>query len=172
MSWEPQADLSYAAKQDVLREYWSRFGPFRFVIETGIWQGQGSCMQFRSEQSEYVAVESNDESATQARERGFDVRTGDSATILPALLAARNEPAFFWLDAHLVAEANEPSHSPLLAELGAILVWPYAARSVVLVDDIRMMGRDGWPTLMEVLQAVRSIWVVTQQDDILRLTSQ
>ncbi len=172
MTWNPQADLNYQGKQAVLAYYWHRYGPFRFIIETGIWQGNGSCMQFRSPDSEYVAVESHDGSAAQARARGFDVRTGDSAVLLPMLLASRNRPAFFWLDAHLVEEAYEENTSPLAAELAAILAWPHAAGSVVLIDDVRMMGRSGWPSVQEVLAQAyvdTGFWSVEVRDDILRL---
>jgi hypothetical protein len=174
MSWNPAADLSYAGKQEVLLDYWQRFGPFKFVIETGIWQGRGSCMEFRSSATEYVGIEVDNESAAQARADGWDVRTGDSAHWLPVLLASRNAPAFFWLDAHLVAEAGEENHSPLIDELAAILGWPHAAESVVLVDDVRMMGRDGWPTIVDVLQRVGighlGTWDADVRADILRLT--
>ncbi len=179
VSWTPSADLSYQAKQLVLVEYWQRYGPFRFIVETGVWQGNGSCMRFAQQAtqtdpgSEYVGVELDRGSAELAWRRGFDVRVGDSAELLPGLLAARNGPAFFWLDAHLVVEAYERNHSPLRAELAAILAWPHAAGSVVLIDDVRMMGRDGWPGLRELLEQayVRpGLWQVELREDILRLT--
>ena len=133
MSWDALADLGYQAKQQVLRDYWARFGPFRFLVETGVWEGRGSLMQFASEGTEYVAVETDRSSAELAWARGYDVRVGDSAELLPDILAARDGPAFFWLDAHLVTEAYEVNHSPLMAELETILLWPYAAdrKSVV-----------------------------------------
>ena len=118
-------------------------------------------------------MEANDASAAIARARGFDVRTGDSAYLLPMLLASRNGPAFFWLDAHLVEEAYEENSSPLDAELAAILAWPHAAGSVVLIDDVRMMGREGWPAVRGVLEQayVRpGHWAMEVKDDILRLT--
>lgn len=175
MSWDPGQDLNYAEKQQVLADYWQRYGPFRFIVETGIWQGGGSAMQFRSERSEYVAIETDRGSAARAWERGYDVRVGDSAELLPQLLLARDAPAFFWLDAHLVEEAYQENSSPLLAELQAIVAWPHAARSVVLVDDVKMMGRDGWPSVRELLRAayVRpGFWNVEIADDILRFTPQ
>jgi hypothetical protein len=172
VSWRPAVDLSYQAKQALLADYWARYGPFRFVVETGVWQGRGSCMQFAGDASEYVAVEKDRVSAVAAWGQGFDVRVGDSAVLLPGILAARDAPAFFWLDAHLVSEAYEVNHSPLLAELEAIVAWPHAAGSVVLVDDVRMMGRDGWPSLREALGVyVRAgWWAVEVADDILRFT--
>ena len=173
MGWDPGADLSYQAKQEVLRDYWRRYGPFRFLVETGVWQGRGSLMQFRGADSEYVAVETSEASAREAWAQGYDVRVGDSAVVLPFLLDCRDEPAFFWLDAHLVSEAYEVNSSPLLAEVAAIVAWPHAAGSVVLIDDVRMMGREGWPSLRCVLERcfVQSgLWDMRLRDDILRLT--
>lgn len=169
------AHLPQGAKQQLLRDYWRRFGPFRFVIETGVWNGSGSCMQFAGE-AKYVAVEVNEESARAGRAAGYDVRTGSSEEWLPFLLSSRDGPALFWLDAHLVAEAGEENHSPLLEELRAILAWPHAAGSVVLVDDVRMMGRPGWPSLLDVWNlwpdnnGPEGVWRWDVRDDILRLT--
>jgi len=170
VSWDTGADLNYGRKQEVLREYFDRYGPFKFVIETGIWNGHGSCEQFMGE-AEVVGIEVNDESAAAARARGFDVRTGDSAEWLPALLASRNAPVFFWLDAHLVSEAHEPNHSPLMAELEAIYNWKHASGSVLMIDDVRLMGRDGWPSAKQVIDylADRCPWWDREiRDDIIR----
>jgi len=168
VNWNPDADLNHADKAKVLVDYFDRYGPFRYVLETGIWQGQGSCYQFEP-YAEVVAIESDPESAALAREAGHDVRTGDSAYLLGMLLASRDAPAFFWLDAHLVAEAGETNYSPLMWELAAIRGWPHAAGSCVLIDDVRMMGREGWPSLDAVL-AVADPWDIDVSDDIVRLT--
>lgn len=168
MNWNPEADLSWREKQGVLAEHFDRYGPFRFVIETGIWEGNGSCFQFEP-YAEVVGIEIDEESAALARERGHDVRTGDARVLLPTLLASRDGPAFVWLDAHNVVEAGEEDDSSLEAELEALLAWPHAARSVVLIDDVRMMGRKGWPTLLEVCALAWPTWAVINESDILRL---
>ncbi len=170
MSWDPAQDPAYKLKQQVLADYFDRYGPFRFVIETGIYQGQGSCFQFEG-RAEVVAVESDDVSAALARSGGHDVRTGDSALILPWLLASRNGPAFFWLDAHQVTEAGAPGTSPLLEELGAILAWPHAAGSVVLCDDPWMIGEPGWPNWLDLIRLqLGAVWNLDETDNVLRLT--
>lgn len=162
-------------KQLVLAEYWERFGPFRFVVETGIYNGQGSCYQFE-DRAEVMAIEADPESAAAGRYGGHDVRTGDSRTLLPRLLASRDGPALFWLDAHSVSETDAPGDSPLLEELAAIIAWPHAAGSVVLVDDVRLMARDGWPSLVDVwnlclrMTGRSGFWDWNDHDDILRLT--
>lgn len=164
--------LGWQEKATLLAEYFDRYGPFRFVVETGIYNGQGSCFQFE-DRAEVVAVEADDESAAKARAAGHDVRTGDSAVLLPALLASRDAPVLFWLDAHPTTD-DDTSTTPLLAELDAILHWPHAAQSVVLVDDVRLMGREGWPHLNYIIARIpvsaRPLWHLHNQDDIFRLT--
>lgn len=160
------AVLNTQEKVRLLREYWNRYGPFRFVIETGIWNGNGSAMQFRDE-AEYVAIERNDESAKIARRNGFDVRTGDSAILLPALLASRNAPALFWLDAHDSVEGGDAeSSTPILAELEAIKAWEHGDRSVILVDDARCFTWPEWPDCEQLYPF--GPW--ENRDDVLRRT--
>lgn len=168
MSWDQQADLTWGAKQAVLAEYFDRF-PRDVVIETGCWNGQGSCLQFAHRATVYV-IEHDPGFCELARSSPWTVIEGDSATELPALLRLLDRPAFFWLDAHLVAEAGEENHSPLLEELDAILAWPHAAQSVLLIDDVRMMGRDGWPTIEEILSVASSTWQDRTVADIVRFT--
>lgn len=170
--WNPQADLGYQEKQQVLASYWRVWGPFRFLVETGVWNGGGSLMQFAGPDVEYVAVEVDRVSAARAWANGFDVRVGDSAKILPFLLAARDGPAFFWLDAHLVNDDRDEQGSPLTAELAAIIAWPHAAGSVVLIDDARMLGIPGWPGARELIGQVEvaGFWDIELRDDLLRLT--
>jgi hypothetical protein len=173
MGWDTMADLGYQEKQLILAEYWARFGPFPFLIETGVWEGRGSLMQLAGGGAEYVAVELERGSAETAWARGWDVRVGDSAELLPGILAARDGPAFFWLDAHLVNEVYELNGSPLEAEIEAIVAWPYAAGSVVLIDDVRMMGREGWPSVRGLLERAYvepGLWDLELADDIVRLT--
>lgn len=167
-----EAVLTGTDKGRVLRGYFDRYGPFTFVVETGIWNGHGSCEQFQGE-AEVLCIELDNERAKLGRSRGLDVRTGDSAELLPQLLLSRNAPALFWLDAHLVSEAGEPDASPLVAELEAIRSWPHHAGSVILVDDVRMMGRDGWPSAKQVIDYLTDRcpwWNLEVRDDILRVT--
>lgn len=112
------------------------------------------------------AARGNDPSAT--------VVDGDSGSVLPLILADLDSSALFWLDAHSWVGpefGDNPPGSPLLAELDAILAWPHAATSVVLVDDLRLMDPPllGWPTLASILSRT-AIWECEEADDILRLT--
>lgn len=162
------APLGWWEKRALLAHYFGQYGPFRFVVETGIYNGQGSCFQFE-DRAEVVAIEADDVSAARARAEGHDVRTCDSADLLPLLLYSRNAPALFWLDAHPVVDGST-EQTPLLAELEAIAEWPHAPGSVVLVDDLRLFGLPGWPTHSEVMRGLPGFWASESRDDVLRLT--
>ncbi|HEY1584203.1 MAG TPA: hypothetical protein VGH63_00875 [Polyangia bacterium] len=58
--------------------------------------------------------------------------------------------------------------APLLDELRAIMHWTYAEDSVVLIDDVRMMGREGWPEASEVEELCALLWNVETRDDVIR----
>lgn len=179
-TWEPAADLAYGEKIEVLRDYVQRYG-LRTMIETGLYNGNGSGMQMRDLIDNYIVIDISPEQVAAARSKGATSLCGDSATWMGAVLGNTGvllelpgneiiKSALFWLDAHLVAEAGEENSSSLSGELDAILAWPHAARSVVLIDDVRMMGREGWPTLAEVLARCEPMWDVLVETDIVRCT--
>ncbi len=176
MNWDTAADLTYGQKFELVKDYFDRY-PRSYVFETGIWNGMGSTFQF-AERARVTAIETNLDSCELAQRNHPLVRVvhGDSATELPELLSFTPDSAFFWLDAHLVAESGEENHSPLIEELEAILAWEHAADSVILIDDVRMMGREGWPTLDQVWNFNRlriedgPVWNWDVAADIVRLT--
>lgn len=164
--------LTGAGKRELLADVYARY-PRPYVVETGIWNGQGSCTQFL-DRATVFAIETDETSCAMAEASYRDLRVcrGDSATILPNILQPMDAPAFFWLDAHLVSEADQENHSPLMAELDAILNFDHAPDSVVLIDDVRMMGREEWPSLEQVqewhLKNARW-WSWEVRDDVIRL---
>lgn len=163
--------LTSQGKQDVLADYFDRY-PRSRVVETGLWNGNGSCTQFVGRDGVIVyGIEARRDYAelAQANHPGLRVRLGDSAESLPRLLQVLGGPALFWLDAHTVEEAGEENTSPLMAELAAIIAWPHAAESVVLIDDLRMMGRDGWPSVEQLREVVDGTWERSEAEDIMRL---
>lgn len=170
MEWEPEADLAYGEKIQVLRAYASEY-KLTTMVETGLYNGSGSGMQMRDLIEQYIVVDIDIEQIKAAKSRGADkVWWGDSAEQMPRLLRTLDGPALFWLDAHLVAEAGEQNSSSLSGELAAILAWPHAAASVILIDDLRMFGREGWPTLTGLREQVAGWWELLEADDIMRLT--
>jgi len=82
---------------------------------------------------------------------------GDSGKILPELLKEINKPVLFWLDGHYSSgiTAVAETHTPISAELQAILGHPIK-RHVILIDDARCFdGQNDYPHLDDLLQAVR-----------------
>lgn len=63
---------------------------------------------------------------------------GNSPVVLRKILATLDRPATFYLDAHSIEQ------NPLLDELRVIAAWPLAARSIILIDDVRMFGTPDW----------------------------
>lgn len=82
---------------------------------------------------------------------------GDGGKILPELLKEINKPVLFWLDGHYSSgiTAAAETHTPISAELQAILGHPIK-RHVILIDDARCFdGQNDYPHLDDLLQAVR-----------------
>lgn len=95
---------------------------------------------------------------------------GDSAAILPATLTRIKKPTLFWLDAHPgeIGTAGTYGKTPLANELSAIRDWN--GTCVVLIDDVRLFGEPGWPTLAQVESAMVG-WSAKLVDDVLMLES-
>jgi hypothetical protein len=90
-----------------------------------------------------------------ARYPNIEVRHGDSATVLPQVLAGVKEPALFWLDGHYSGSgtARGASDTPLVQELQAIARHGVPGH-VVLVDDARLLGSGDYPGLDEIRRVV------------------
>ena len=82
---------------------------------------------------------------------------GDSAEVLPKVLEDLHEPALFWLDGHFSGgiTARDPSVTPILLELEHILKHPTKGH-VILIDDARLFGSDGYPKIEEVEEIVHA----------------
>jgi hypothetical protein len=169
MDWDPGADLTYTAKLEVVRGYLERSG-LRTMVETGMWNACGSGMQMQNLLDTYIVLDISPEQCAEARARGFTAVEGDSGYSMPSVLDTLTGPAFFWLDAHLVSEQNEQNYSSVMDELDAILAWPHHRASTILIDDLRMMGREGWPTVEGVRVKVGNVWVREESSDVMRLT--
>ncbi len=82
---------------------------------------------------------------------------GDSSQRLPQLLDALDKPALFWLDGHYSSglTASAKTHTPISAELDAILLHPIK-QHVILIDDARYFdGTDDYPHLDDLLRVIR-----------------
>lgn len=165
--------LEGSGKVQVLRDYLQKTG-LRTLVETGLYEGAGSgggCIDLLDS---LVIIDISPENCDKAGRNYPSARViqGDSAEVLPAILPDLG-PALFWLDAHYVVDYDtedvlDKYPVPLIRELSAIVSWQHAPQSVVLVDDVRLFGAYGWPTLDDVL-ALADRWNATVKDDILRL---
>ena len=70
-----------------------------------------------------------------SKEKNIKIIRGDSALILPKLLAKINEPYLFWLDAHS-SEGFSLNNSPIMQEITAISK-NKIKKHVILIDDAR-----------------------------------
>ena len=167
----------HAIKAETLRQYASAYR-LRTLVETGTQRG-AMLAALKHDFSSLVSVELSPRHHDFARRRfrtapHIELILGDSAAVLPAILARLSEPALFWLDGHYnpgQAPAGAPV-SPILTELTHLFA---AARlgHVIIIDDVRLFReRTGYPELSAVLALIEQDggWDVLIQDDSLRLT--
>jgi len=82
---------------------------------------------------------------------------GDSGQKLPELLKEIKNPILFWLDGHYSAgiTAGAEKHTPLSAELQAILSHS-VKEHIILIDDARCFdGTNDYPPLDDLLRLIR-----------------
>lgn len=82
---------------------------------------------------------------------------GDSGQRLPGVLNEINKPSLFWLDGHYSSgiTASAKAHTPISAELEAILSHPIK-QHVILIDDARCFdGTNDYPHLDDLLRVIR-----------------
>jgi hypothetical protein len=142
---------------------------FRFAaaVETGTYEGQGALLLHRLAGKVYT-VESGPDLFRQARKKlehypKIQVLHGDSAEVLPSILAELSHGALFWLDAHWFPSVPDLNNSqcPVLQELAILAGWPWIHESCVLVDDAHMFSEpretcyraSDWPSIDQVISA-------------------
>lgn len=148
-------------KHEIIRECARRFGLAVFV-ETGTYHG-GTVVAMKHAFRRLYTVELDAELALRAHRRfardgRVTVYQGDSARVLPTILARLTEPALFWLDAHYSGPgtARGSPDRPITQELDAILAHPVRGH-VVLIDDTRCFGvLPDYPTLADLEAFVRA----------------
>ena len=147
-------------KQAVVAEAVRRYRPEIFV-ETGTYRGD-TLAKVAPLVGRAVSIELDPTLAQLARRRfrrmsHVEVREGDSAAVLPQVVAGLTSRALFWLDGHFSGGPTADSGtSPILAEIDTIL--STAGDHVVLVDDIRLFdGTDGYPTIDQLRERVERL---------------
>jgi len=139
-------------KRDLLIDYAKRFGP-RVFVETGTYKGDTVKAMLQSACFDIIhTIDIYTDRVQNASRRFASFQQvycwhGDSAVVLPRILANLTEPALFWLDAHhsgkQIARKKGLIETPLVAELTAILSHECAADHVILVDDSRYFAEFG-----------------------------
>lgn len=164
-------------KHNLIRQYSERFST-RVLIETGTFLGD-SIYALRRSFDRIISIELDAVLAARARRRfaresHVSVLLGDSAHVLPTVLAELNQPTLFWLDAHWSGgvTAHGEKETPIVEELEAILHHPVDGH-VVLIDDARFLGRRQDYPPFEALCAIARIlkpdWVCEIGSGIARL---
>ena len=169
-------------KYDALLQH-ARDYRLRTIVETGLYLGGGTGGQLWTDHrgelfDRYVVVDFQPDNIRKAKMNypGAEAFCGDSGVVLPLLLMVGylRAPALFWLDAHGIPDDENFPDFPTVREIEAIVRWPWARRSVVLVDDMDMM--DGQNLVGPHAQAFRdqvaavSVWGMAEPDSIMRLT--
>lgn len=143
-------------KMAIVRAFVRKFRT-RVFIETGTFLG--SMLEYiAAEEVECHSVEIDKTLFERAkrmlgRHKNVELHLGDSAVVLPRLLARLDRPATFWLDGHYSGGFTSRSDvdTPVSAELEHILAHPIR-RHVILIDDARdFTGDDGYPRLSTLL---------------------
>lgn len=160
-----------AWKHRVIASYGSGLETF---VETGTFRGD-TVEAMRGRFPSVVSIELAPALAKAARQRFANVPNvriveGDSGTVLPTILPSKR--TLFWLDGHWCGgdTALGAAETPLLAELTAVL--GRRQRDVILVDDARLLGRRGYPSLDTIRGLVEHAVPrrhLTVADDILRI---
>lgn len=142
----------HAVKQDVLRSHARQFG-LRILVETGTYLGD-MVEALKAEFERVYSIELDGALHEKARDRfrrdrNVKLLKGDSADVLPGILAELDQPALFWLDGHYSGgiTGRGESDTPVLSELDSILRSPEKGH-VIVIDDARCFGTDpGYPDL-------------------------
>lgn len=177
----PDPFLPAAERIEVLRSYARHYRP-RYFIETGTCHGDTpAALTGEFDRLFTIELSSAFFAAAQRRFEGTNVTClhGDSAQILPAVLAELDGPALIWLDGHWSGgnTARGSIDTPVVAELEAIFA--AAHRHIVVVDDARLFGGmthhteefADYPDVEWITKlAKRHDYVIEVRDDMIRLT--
>lgn len=139
-------------KQARLLRLRRRYRP-RALVETGTYRGK-MVFAMRPHFDRVVSIEI-DPALGEGAQRLFadtaavEVLIGDSARLLPRVLADLAEPTLFWLDGHYSGggTGRGDTQTPILAELDAILAHPVAGHVIAIDDALCFDGRNDYPTL-------------------------
>ncbi len=131
----------------------ARWSGARVLVETGTYRGN-TTDTMRPYFDRIYTIEANDALFAAAQSRfagapGVRALHGDSAAMLPRVLAELDEKALFWLDAHWCGNDTFGSYlsAAIMAELEAVFAHRVRGHTI-LIDDARYFcGHYGYPTV-------------------------
>jgi hypothetical protein len=142
----------HAVKSARVRDLGRKF-ECEVLVETGTCLGEMVVATLRNfkhihsiELSPHLAARARDRLATRPH---VHIHQGDSADVLPRVLAQTSSRALIWLDAHYSGgvTARGAEDSPIAQEFTAIAKYP---SHVILIDDAQeFIGKGGYPTIDE-----------------------
>jgi hypothetical protein len=162
-------------KHAIIRSYAQRFG-LRTFVETGTFVGDTpDALQRDFDRIYTIELDGRLYNAARRRFRHHShitVVQGDSSVVLNDLAPKLPEPALFWLDGHWSGgvTARGEDVSPVLRETATILDRNVAG-DVLLIDDARLFGTEGYPSLDVLRQLVlqkREGWEFELESDVIR----
>jgi hypothetical protein len=132
------------------------------LVETGTLGGQtidATLVRFR----QIYSIEIYEPLATKAIRKysaipKVEILHGDSAVLLPGLLAQISEPILFWLDGHYSGEGTGigAAESPIIAEIDHILHLRQNFDDVIIIDDARCFtGSGSYPKLDDFVETLK-----------------
>lgn len=145
--WESggrQIPAPSAVKREIIREHGTKHR-LRTLVETGTYKAD----TVRALRNDFDVIHSIEIAPNFHRRAAHRCRNqanarlhlGDSADVMPKILADLNGPALFWLDAHHSGgETGGAGDHPTVAELRSIL--SDSRDHVLLIDDVREFGVD------------------------------
>jgi hypothetical protein len=175
--WERNHDGPYPhlLKQRTVQRYAATSGA-RVFVETGTWYGMmlEACLGYFDW---LVSIEVEPHFFRRAqtsfkRHLSVTLLHGDSATLLPRLLATIQCPCLFWLDAHYSGGLTGKAEleTPIRSELEAIL--NHSHRHTILIDDANSFdGTHDYPEITWIEKAaIKKGYSVSLSDNIIRLS--
>jgi len=172
--WDPT--LPPDRRRQVIRRYAATYPLCRIFVETGTADGQTTravCDLFDHAYTIELGPRIFHQYAPALRSLGnVTPMLGDSAAVLPGLLAGIDSPCLFWLDGHFCSDVRGSKDTPIGEELE--IIFGTNRPHVVLIDDARLFGNHhvfptvDWVRNFATTQSIR--FDFGYLDDIMRIT--
>lgn len=163
----------HSVKEQIVLAYAKRYG-IEIFIETGTFRG--AMVQAVQHAFKHVySIELDHGLYADAHQRfanleHVQILHGFSSFYLRQICPTINKPILFWLDAHYSGEgtARGLEDTPIFEELD--IISRRNQRDVILIDDARLFGSNGWPSLDDLIASLDNLHrEMTIQDDIIRI---